>query len=70
MDADDEDMDADDEDMDADEMDMDADDEDMEDDEEGMDDEMGPLERLRSKHSERRLPDGMPDAMKSYMNMR
>jgi len=42
----------------------------MEDDEEGMDDEMGPLERLRSKHSERRLPDGMPDAMKSYMNMR
>ena len=56
--------------------DMDADDEDMEDmgdDEEGMDDmddEMGPLERLRSKHSERRLPDGMPDAMKSYMNMR
>ncbi len=64
MDADDEDMDADDEDMDADEMDMDADDEDMD------ADEMGPLEKLRAKHSERRLPDGMPDAMKSYMNMR
>ena len=64
MDADDEDMDADEMDMDADEIDMDADDEDMD------ADEMGPLEKLRAKHSERRLPDGMPGARKSYMNMR
>ena len=54
-------------DEDEDEEDMD---DDMEADEEDMDDDMGPLERLRAKHSKERLPDGMPDAMKSYMKMR